>query len=154
VGYIFGVGREAPLFSLTAHDGTVVSLSNYRGDWYPVIVFFAADAVGIDDYLRALNTAAAGLWGVRGQVMAIAVASAEELRELAGRVGSLVIPLLADADGAVARLYGAWDKERSDCTPLAYIADRAHKIVWAENGDSALPPAATRLESAFRGFVK
>ena len=154
MGYNFGVGREAPLFSLTAHDGTVVSLSHYRGDWYPAIVFFDAGAVGIDDYLRTLNDAAVGLWGVRGQVMAIGVASVEELRDLAGRVGSLAIPLLADADGAVARLYGAWDKERSDCTPLAYIADRAHKIVWAENGDSSLPPAVARLESAFRGFVK
>ena len=80
MGYIFGVGREAPLFSLSAHDGTVVSLSHYRGDWYPVIVFFHPEAAGIEDYLRALNAAAAGLWGVRGQVMAIAVATEEELR--------------------------------------------------------------------------
>ena len=154
MGYIFGVGREAPLFSLSAHDGTVVSLSHYRGDWYPVIVFFRPEAAGIDDYLRALNAAAGSLWGVRGQVMAIAVASEEELRQLAGRVGTIAIPLLADADGAVARLYGAWDKDQGDCTPLAYIADRAHKIVWAENGDAALPPSVSELENAFRGFVK
>jgi peroxiredoxin len=154
VGYIFGVGREAPLFNLTAHDGTVVSLSRFRGDWYPVIVFFRPDAAGIDDYLRALGAAAGGLWGVRGQVLAVAVASEEELLHLAERVGTIPIPLLADTDGAVARLYGAWDKDQGDCTPMAYIADRAHKIVWAQNGDAALPPSVAELEKAFGGFVK
>ena len=87
-------------------------------------------------------------------MLAIAVASEEELRQLAGRLGTIAIPLLADADGAVARLYGAWDKDQGDCTPLAYIADRAHKIVWAENGDAALPPPVPELEKAFRTFVK
>ena len=154
MGYIFGVGREAPLFSLNAHDGTVVSLSHYRGDWYPVIVFFRPDAAGIDDYLRALSDAAGGFWGVRGQVIAVAVASEEELRQLAGRLETIALPLLADADGAVARLYGAWDEAHGGCTPLAYIADRAHKIVWAQNGDGTLPPSVAELEKAFRGFVK
>ncbi len=86
--------------------------------------------------------------------MAIAVASEEELRQLAGRVGTTAIPLLADVDGAVTRLYGAWDKDQGGCTPLAYIADRAHKIVWTENGDAALPPSVPVLENAFRDFVK
>ena len=154
MGYIFGVGREAPLFSLTAHDGAVVSLSQYRGDWYPVIVFFRPDAPGIDDYLRSLNAAADGLWGVRGQVVAIGTASADELRSLADRLGSASVPLLADTDGAVARLYGAWDTSVGACIPLAYIADRAHKIVWAANGDGSLPPAVPELEGAFGTIVK
>ena len=154
VGYIFGVGREAPLFSLTAHDGSVVSLSRYRGEWYPVIVFFRCDAPGVEDYLRSLNAAADGLWGVRGQVLAVTTAAAEEVRGLAARLGSVAIPLLVDADGAVARLYGAWDARLAACVPLAYIADRAHKIVWAASGDGALPPAVSELEGAFRSFVK
>ena len=54
----------------------------------------------------------------------------------------------------MARLYGAWDKDQGGCTPMAYVADRAHKIVWTRNGDGALPPAVTELEQAFRGFVK
>jgi peroxiredoxin len=87
-------------------------------------------------------------------VVAIAVASEEELQRLAGRVGVVAMPLLADSDGAVARLYGAWDKDQGGCTPMAYVADRAHKIVWARNGDGALPPAVAELEKAFRGCVK
>ncbi len=154
MGYIFGVGREAPLFSLTAHDGAVVSLSHYRGDWYPVIIFFRLDAPGIDDYLRSLDAAADALWGVRGQVVAIATASLDEVRTLADRLGKVSVPLLADTDGVVARLYGAWDKNAGACTPLAYIADRAHKVVWAANGDGSLPPAVPELERAFGTIVK
>jgi peroxiredoxin len=154
VGYIFGVGREAPLFSLTAHDGSVVSLTRYRGEWYPLIVFFRHDVAGIEDYLRNLDHAAADFWGLRGQVMAIAVASEEEVRRLADRVGDLSIPVLADPDGAVARLYGAWDKAQGACGPLAYIADRAHKIVWAQQGDGTLPPPVSELQQGFRGTVK
>jgi peroxiredoxin len=153
VGYNFGVGREAPLFSLTAHDGTVVSLSRYRGDWYPLIVFFSATAPGVGDYLRELDAAIDELWGMRGQVLAVAVAPQADLRDLAGRAGTLAFPLLSD-DGTVARLYGTWDEARRDCIPMAFVADRAHKIVWAGNGDGTLPPSVAELQQAFRGLVK
>lgn len=154
MGYNFGVGREAPLFSLAAHDGSIVSLSHYRGDWYPLIVFFSASAAGIEDYLRELNDAVDELWGVRGQVMTIAGAREDDLRRLADRLGAVAFPLLSDTDGAVARLYGAWDEARHDCIPVAYIADRAHKIVWTQNGDGSLPPSTGELRRAFVGFVK
>ena len=39
VGYDFGVGREAPTFTLSAVDGSEIKLNQYRGDWFPVLVF-------------------------------------------------------------------------------------------------------------------
>ncbi len=154
MGYNFGVGREAPLFSLTAHDGSTVSLSQYRGDWYPVIVFLRVGAAGIDEYLRELNGVVDELWGVRGQVITVAGADQDQLRQLADRVGDVSFPLLADPEGTVARLYGAWDETARDCLPVACIADRAHKVVWTRNGDGDLPPSVAELTGAFRGFVK
>ena len=41
MGNTFGVGREAPQFDLTAHDGSRVSLRQYRGDWFAVVVITA-----------------------------------------------------------------------------------------------------------------
>ena len=38
MGYDFGVGREAPTFTLSAVDGSEIRLNQYRGDWFPVLV--------------------------------------------------------------------------------------------------------------------
>ena len=33
MGYNFGVGREAPTFTISAVDGSEINLKQYRGDW-------------------------------------------------------------------------------------------------------------------------
>ncbi len=67
MGYNFGVGREAPQFDLTSHDGSRISLKQYRGDWFPVIVFLGADQAAVS----ALSAVADQLWGLRGQLIGL-----------------------------------------------------------------------------------
>jgi len=154
MGYNFGVGREAPLFTLPAHDGSAVALSRYRGDWFPVLVFFDPATPGIDGYLRELSAAADELWGYRGQLIALAQADRDTLRALADRAGSLSFPLVADEDADVAKAYGAWDRDEGRVSPVAYIADRAHKLVWSGEGATGLPPRVADLRAAFLEVVR
>ncbi len=71
MGYNFGVGREAPQFDLTAHDGSRVSLKQYRGDWFAVVVFLGADQAAASALVTALSAVADQLWGWRGQLVGI-----------------------------------------------------------------------------------
>jgi len=150
VGNTFGVGREAPRFELTAHDGSQVSLAQYRGDWFPVIVFLDADATAS---VSALSGVADQLWGQRGQLVGIVHGDAAAARDLAERAGRAEFPLLADPEAAVARSYGAYDAGAARVRSYAVIVDRAGKIVWtADAGTADLKPAA--LVAALRTVAR
>ena len=65
-------------------------------------------------------------------------------------MSSLAFPLLPD-DGSIAQLYGALRKDGS-VRPMAFIIDRAGKIVWTGEGEAALK--APKLLAAFRQVVR
>jgi peroxiredoxin len=150
VGYDFGVGREAPTFALSAIDGSEITLNQYRGDWFPVLVFLPTQAPGAAQTLQQLSAAADTLWGLRGQLVGVCDAGREAVRALAAGVPGLAFPLVPD-DGGVARQYGAL-REDGAVRPMAFIIDRAGKIVWTGEGEAAL--AAPRLIAAFRQVVR
>jgi alkyl hydroperoxide reductase subunit AhpC len=83
VGYNNGVGRQAPSFILPAADGGEIDLGDYRGDWFPVLVFVPAQSPGVERELAGLSSAAGTFWGLRGQLLGICDASLEETRALA-----------------------------------------------------------------------
>lgn len=150
MGYDFGVGRAAPAFTLTAADGSEIKLNQYRGDWFPVLAFIPTQSAGAADLLEQLSKAADTLWGLRGQLVGICDASVADCRALAARVPDLAFPLVSD-DGSVARQYGALRKDGS-VRPMAFIIDRAGKIVWTGDGTGAL--SAPSLLAAFRKIVR
>jgi peroxiredoxin len=150
VGYDFGVGREAPTFTLSAVDGSEIRLNQYRGDWFPVLVFIQTQAPGAAETLQQLSSAADSLWGLRGQLVGICDAGRDDVKALADGVPGLAFPLLPD-DGSVARLYGALRKDGAT-RPMAFIIDRAGKIVWTGEGEAALRPSD--LIAAFRKVVR
>lgn len=150
MGYNNGVGRQAPAFSLTADDGGQVDLKNYRGDWYPVLVFVPTQAPGVQELLAQLSAEAQTFWGLRGQVLVLCDASPEDVKALAAEVTALGVPLLSD-DGHVAAAYGAL-KANGAVRPMAVIVDRAGKIVWEADRPEALRPAA--ILAAFRQVVR
>lgn len=150
MGYDFGVGREAPTFALSALDGSEIRLGQYRGDWFPVLAFIPARSPGAAGLLEQLNKAAATLWGLRGQVVAICDAGRDACEGLAAGSPGLTFPLLPD-DGGVARQYGAL-REDGTARPMAFIIDRAGKIVWTGDGAAAL--SAPALLAAFRQVVR
>ena len=152
MGNPFGVGREAPRFELTAHDGSQVSLAQYRGDWFPVIVFFGADASAAAS-VSALSGVAEQLWGQRGQLVGIVHGDAAATRALAAQAERAEFPLLADPEAAVARSFGAFDAGAARVRSYAAIVDRAGKIVWtADAGTAAVKPAA--LVAALRTVAR
>ena len=142
MGYTFGVGREAPAFTLTNYDGGSVTLKSFRGDWLPVVVFLRPDHPDAGKRLGALSAAADQFWGLRGQLLALAPASPPELQQLAAGVPALAFPLLADEGALVARAYGAYNRTRGTVSAAAYIVDRSGKIVWVGEGADAYRPAA------------
>jgi peroxiredoxin len=150
VGYDFGVGREAPTFALSALDGSEIKLSQYRGDWFPVLVFIPTRSPGASGLLEQVSKASATLWGLRGQVVGICDAGRDDCATLAAAVPGLAFPLLPD-DGGVARQYGAL-REDGTARPMAFIIDRAGKIVWTGEGAPAL--TAPALLAAFRQVVR
>lgn len=147
MGYRFGVGREAPVFSATAHDGSEFSLKQYRGDWMPVLVFIPAASPAAPKQLAALSAAAGQLWGLRGQLVGVLDAGVDQVLRLAEQAGGVAFPLLADSQGVLAKMFGAWNARDSRLDPLAYIVDKTGKIVWAGEGVQALAPAT--LTAAF-----
>jgi peroxiredoxin len=149
VGYDFGVGREAPTFTLSSVDGSEIKLSQYRGDWFPVLVFVPGHAPGAADALTELSEAASSLWGQRGQLIGLCDAERDACSALAARVPGLAFPLLPDA-AAVARQYGAI-REDGPVRPMIII-DRSGKIVWTGEGAAALTEQA--LSAAFRQVVR
>jgi alkyl hydroperoxide reductase subunit AhpC len=80
----------------------------------------------------------------------ICVADRGECSSLAARVPSLAFPLLPD-DGTVARRYGAL-RDDGTARPMAFIVDRAGKIVWTGEGAGALTQQS--LFAAFRQTVR
>ena len=153
MGYNFGVGREAPRFDLTAHDGSRIALEQYRGDWFPVVVFLGADPAAASALVSSLSAVADQLWGWRGQLIGVVHGDDELTRAVAAAAERVEFPLLPDADAAVARAFGAYDAATASVRPYAVIVDRAGKIVWtADGGASALKPAA--LVAAMRTVAR
>ena len=150
MGYNFGVGREAPTFTISAVDGSEINLKQYRGDWFAVLVFVPTQAAETAAALALLSSAAGTLWGLRGQLLGICDAGRDEVQKLAAEVEGLAFPLLPD-DGRVAQAYGAL-KKSGEVRPMTFIVDRAGKIVWTGEGASALKPAT--LVAALRQIAR
>ena len=146
MGYAFGVGREAPAFLLSTKDGMSVSLAAYRGDWFPIVVFVPGGCG--PEQLKPLDEAADRLWGLRGQLIGVCLQSASsEERPCASEVS---FPLVCD-NGSVASAYGV-RIVNGVLTPVAFIVDRAGKIVWTGEGRQALDPVV--LETALRQIAR
>ena len=152
MGYTFGVGREAPPFTLTGADGGTSTLKSFRGDWLPVVVFLDPGHPDAAKRLTALSASADQFWGLRGQLLALAPVSAAELQDLAAQVPTLAFPLLVDEGALVARAYGAYNRTKGVVSAAAYIVDRSGKIVWVGEGEEAYRPAMliAALESIAR----
>jgi peroxiredoxin len=144
------VGREAPAFLITAVDGNEISLEQYRGDWFPILLFVPALSSETSGRLARLSAAADQFWGLRAQLVGLCRGTRDEVAALAEATEGLSFPLLPD-DGAVAAAYGA-RRANGDPRTMACIVDRAGKIVWTGDGAAALDPAI--LIAAIREAVR
>jgi peroxiredoxin len=134
VGNTFGVGRAAPQFDLTAHDGSRVSLRQYRGDWFAVVVFLGTDQAAAAAETTALSAVADQLWGMHGQLIGLLHGDEAALQAVAAKAEHAAFPLLADPDAGVARSYGFFDAASGQVRLAAVIVDRSGKIAWSADG--------------------
>jgi peroxiredoxin len=150
VGYASGVGREAPAFVITAVDGNEISLEQYRGDWFPILVFLPTRSNDTAVHLARLSAAADQFWGFRGQLVGLCHGTRDEVTALSASATEVAFPLLPD-DGTIAAAYGALWADNEPRT-MAFIVDRAGKIVWTGEGDESLIPST--LLDAFREVAR
>lgn len=105
-------GAAAPSFTLTAADGSSVSLSDYAGK--KVILYFypkastpgcTTQACDFRDNIASLSSHGYTVLGISPD----AVPALEKFVEAEG----LTFPLLSDEDHAVAESYGAWGEKKN-----------------------------------------
>jgi peroxiredoxin Q/BCP len=114
----------APDFELTAHDGTQVSLSDFRG--HKVVIYFypKADTPGCTKQACAIRDTYANIDAQGAVVLGISPDQPPALVKFRKKY-NLPFPLLSDPDHKVAEAYGAWgEKKRFGKTYMGII--RSH----------------------------
>jgi peroxiredoxin Q/BCP len=118
------VGDKAPEFTLTADDGTQVSLSDYRGQKVVIYFYPKANTSGCTKQACAVRDAYESIEASGETVIGI---SPDPLPDLVKFRQDYDLPfvLLSDPDHKVAEAYGAWgEKKRGDQTSMGLI--RSH----------------------------
>lgn len=108
---MLNVGDKAPEFTLTADDGTQVSLSDYRGQKVVIYFYPKADTSGctkqacaVRDVYGSIESAGATVIGISPDPPAALVKFREKY--------DLPFILLSDPDHKVAEAYGAWGEKK------------------------------------------
>ncbi|MGX6449726.1 peroxiredoxin [Patulibacter sp. S7RM1-6] len=112
-------GTDGP-FTLSAHRGRPVVLAFYPGDDTPVCTKQFCSYRDREDDMRALDAVVVGISGKD-------VASKEAFAERHG----LTVPLLADADHAVAEAYGVASR-LTGTKRATFVVDADGRIAWAK----------------------
>jgi peroxiredoxin Q/BCP len=100
------VGNPAPEFSLPDQAGASRSLADYRGRWVVLYFYPRDDTPGCTTEACRFRDDHALLKQLGAEILGVSVDSRERHAGFS-RKHELPFPLLADTDGAVARLYGA-----------------------------------------------
>jgi peroxiredoxin Q/BCP len=129
---ILNVQKPAPNFTLTAQDGSSVSLSSLRGQW--VVVFFypsTTDAGSITE-VKAFqsNLTQYAKWG---SVLGISTSSSAMQRQLALSTGATIL-LLSDPKGTTAKAYGSFTATSGTASRNAFLIDPQGNITQTWTG--------------------
>jgi len=121
------VGDTAPDFTLTAHDGSEVSLSGLRGQKVVLYFYPKADTPGCTRQACAVRDAWVQIDARGATVLGISPDEPPALVKFREKYG-LPFPLLSDPDHKVAEAYGAWgEQKRGD--EVRYGIIRSHFAV-------------------------
>lgn len=105
-------GEMAPAFTLTADDGTQVSLSDFRGQRVVLYFYPKADTPGCTQQACAIRDVYPDIDGQGGVVIGISPDPPERLGKFRQK-HNLPFILLSDPDHVVAEAYGAWGEKKS-----------------------------------------
>jgi thioredoxin-dependent peroxiredoxin len=136
------VGKPAPDFTLTAGNGKTVKLSELRGKRVVLYFYPKSFTPGCTKEACSLRDSYSDLSGMNVEVLGVSVDDADTQRRF-GEEHGLQFPILADAGGDVARLYGVFGMTRADGTK----ADIARRVTFIIDDKGIvkkiLDPAAT-----------
>lgn len=104
-------GDVAPGFTLTADDGSTVSLSDFRGQKVVVYFYPKADTAGCTKQACAIRDAYPQIEAGDAVVIGISPDSPEKLVKFREK-HELPFILLSDPDNEVAKAYGAWGEKK------------------------------------------
>ena len=105
-------GDDAPDFTLTATDGSTISLADYRGQKVILYFFPKASTPGCTTQACDFRDSLASLQGAGYQVLGVSPDPVSALSKFTEAEG-LTFPLLSDEDHAVAESYGAWGEKKN-----------------------------------------
>ncbi|NLS10569.1 thioredoxin-dependent thiol peroxidase [Nesterenkonia sp. MY13] len=106
-------GQTAPDFTLTAHDGSTVSLADFRGKSKVIVYFYPkASTPGCTTQACDFRDSLDSLQAAGYQVLGISPDPVSALEKFTDNQG-LTFPLLSDEDHAVAESYGAWGEKKN-----------------------------------------
>ncbi len=104
-------GEMAPAFTLTADDGTQVSLSDFRGQKIVLYFYPKADTPGCTRQACAIRDVYPNIEGEGGVVIGISPDQPDKLVKFREKY-DLPFILLSDPDHEVAEAYGAWGPKK------------------------------------------
>ena len=106
------IGDRAPDFTLTADDGSEVTLSDFRGRKVVLYFYPKADTPGCTRQACAIRDAYGDIDAGGAVVLGISPDPVPALVKFKAKY-NLPFPLLSDPDHAVAAAYGAWGEKTS-----------------------------------------
>lgn len=132
-------GTRAPAFTLPDHEGSEVSLSDFRGGKV-ILAFYPADFSPVcTDQLSLYQEVLGEIEDAGAQLLGVSVDSSfchAAFREARG----LTFPLLSDfhPKGEVASRYGAYITERGHSNRSLVLVDEAGTVAWSHVSPSPL----------------
>lgn len=105
-------GDPAPAFSLTAADGSTVSLADFTGEHVVVYFYPAAMTPGCTTQACDFRDSLASLQGAGYRVVGISPDQPAKLATFVER-DAITFPLLSDPDHTVLEQYGAWGEKQN-----------------------------------------
>lgn len=127
------MGTEAPYFSLQSHEGTTVTLSEFRGKKRVILVFYPGDDTpGCTQQLCSFRDQYTGLADRDTVVLGINPANAESHKAFVKK-NRFPFPLLVDQGGKVAAAYGC-RASNGTIKRTVYVIDKYGKVEFAERG--------------------
>jgi thioredoxin-dependent peroxiredoxin len=100
-------GQAAPDFTLPDQDGSELTLSELRGQTVVLYFYPRADTPGCTTQACGVRDRRGDYEGAGARVIGVSPDSVEDVKKFAAKF-DLDFTLLADADHAVADLYGTW----------------------------------------------
>lgn len=152
---VLAPGTAAPDFSLNATPDQALALRELRGK--PVVlVFYPADWSAVcGDELALFNQALPLISKSGAVVIGISVDSVWCHQAFAAE-RKLKFDLLSDFEpnGAVARLYGAYDAEHGYCKRALFVIDAQGAIAWSYLSPTAINPGVDGVLDALDALPK